>query len=56
MDRSALEEFGRNFHVLTSRLSEGTPLVYIYAENHPGEGFTEVVAGLEEVYFYHINA
>ena len=56
VEKSALEGVRNEFRVLTSRLLEGRPLVYVYSEDSPGEGFEPVEAGLEEVYFYHINA
>jgi ABC-type multidrug transport system ATPase subunit len=55
VEKSALEEIRKEFKVLTLRLMEGRPQVYVYADAHPGEGFVAVEAGLEEVYFYHIN-
>jgi len=56
VEKSALESIRNEFRVLTSRLIEGRPLVYVYSDGAPGEGFESVEAGLEEVYFYHINA
>ena len=56
VEKSALEGIRNEYRVLTSRLLEGRPLVYVYSEDSPGEGFEPVEAGLEEVYFYHINA
>jgi ABC-type multidrug transport system ATPase subunit len=56
VEQSALEAVRKEFRVLTSRLTEGRPRIFIYAESHPGEGFQPVDAGLEEVYFYHIQS
>ncbi len=56
IEKSALESVKQEFRVLTSRLMEGRPQVFVYAEGHPGEGFEAVDAGLEEVYFYHIQS
>lgn len=56
VEKSALEEIKRDFKVLTLRLMEGKPRVFVYADGHPGEGFEAVDAGLEEVYFYHIQS
>ena len=56
VEQSALEAVRKEFRVLTSRLTEGRPRVFVYAEAHPGEGFQPVDAGLEEVYFYHIQS
>jgi ABC-2 type transport system ATP-binding protein len=56
VEKDALSELTKEFRILNSRLMGGKPLIYVYAESHPGEGFQPVDAGLEEVYFYHINA
>jgi ABC-type multidrug transport system ATPase subunit len=56
IEKSALESVKQEFRVLTSRLMEGRPQVFVYADAHPGEGFEAVDAGLEEVYFYHIQS
>jgi ABC-2 type transport system ATP-binding protein len=56
VEKSALESVKQEFRVLTSRLMEGRPRVFVYADSNPGEGFEPVDAGLEEVYFYHIQS
>jgi ABC-type multidrug transport system ATPase subunit len=56
VEQSALEAVKQEFKVLTSRLMEGRPRVFVYADSNPGEGFEPVDAGLEEVYFYHIQS
>jgi ABC-type multidrug transport system ATPase subunit len=55
VEKSALEEIRKEFKVLTQRLQEGKSRIFVYAEQHPGEGFEAVEAGLEEAYFYHIQ-
>jgi len=55
VEKTTLEGLAKEFKVLNSRLMAGKPMVYVYSETHPGEGFNQVEAGLEEVYFYHIN-
>lgn len=55
VQKEQLSQFQSEFRVLNSRLSEGKPAIYVYADANPGEGFQSVEAGLEEVYFYHIN-
>ena len=55
IEKAALEEYQKSFKVLNSRLMGGKPLIFVYAEGHPGDGFSAVEAGLEEVYFYHIG-
>jgi ABC-type multidrug transport system ATPase subunit len=55
IEKARLEEYQKSHQVLNSRLMAGKPMIFVYAETHPGEGFNEVEAGLEEVYFYYIN-
>jgi ABC-type multidrug transport system ATPase subunit len=55
IEKAALETYQKSFRVLNSRLMGGKPLLFVYAESHPGDGFMAVEAGLEEAYFYHIN-
>lgn len=56
IEKSEIEALSNEFKVLNSRLMGGKPMVFIYADTHPGSAFQEVEAGLEEVYFYHINS
>jgi len=55
VEKAQLDEYGKEFRILNSRLMGGKPLIFVYSESHPGEGFQSVEAGLEEVYFYNIN-
>jgi ABC-type multidrug transport system ATPase subunit len=56
IEKASLEAISKEFKVLTLRLMGGKSRVFVYAEDHPGEGFESVDAGLEEVYFYHIHS
>jgi ABC-type multidrug transport system ATPase subunit len=55
IEKAEIEEYQNSFQVLNSRLLAGKPVIFVYAETNPGDGFMPVEAGLEEVYFYHIN-
>jgi ABC-2 type transport system ATP-binding protein len=56
IEKSELSDFEKEFNILNSRLVEGKTSVYVHAETNPGYGFEPIEAGLEEVYFYHINS
>ena len=43
-----------SFNVLSTHLVGGLHEIRIYAETSPGEGFTPVDSGLEDVYFLHL--
>jgi ABC-type multidrug transport system ATPase subunit len=54
--KSSLEEYKSRYMVLSSRLIAGQPRLHIYSESDPGEGFTQVDADLEDVYFQRLRA
>lgn len=41
--------------LISSKLVAGKPIIHVYDENMPGEGFQAAAAGLEEVFFAKIN-
>ena len=51
VDKDQLADYQARYSVLSSRLIGGRPMVHVYAESDPGEGFAPVEAGLEDVYF-----
>ncbi len=54
--RAALDAFTSTYDVISTRLVGGTPVVHVYSEANPGNGFAAVDAGLEDVYFHRIGA
>jgi ABC-2 type transport system ATP-binding protein len=53
--RAELAAFTAAHEVISTRLVAGTPIVHVYSETAPGDGFTAVDAGLEDVYFHRIG-
>ncbi len=51
IDKGALAEYQARYQVLSSRLVGGQPMIHVYAESDPGDGFERIDAGLEDVYF-----
>jgi len=51
VDRRELEQARGRYEILSTRLMAGRTVVHIFAERDPGDGFTSVDAGLEDVYF-----
>jgi ABC-2 type transport system ATP-binding protein len=51
VDRSELASIRENSEVLSTRLVAGRTVVHILSDADPGNGFTAVEAGLEDVYF-----
>jgi ABC-type multidrug transport system ATPase subunit len=46
-----LPQFQSQYHVLSSRLVGGQPMIHVFSESDPGNGFERIDAGLEDVYF-----
>jgi ABC-type multidrug transport system ATPase subunit len=51
VSNAALPEYQQRFSVLSTRLVGGQPLIHVYSEARPEDGFEPVLAGLEDVYF-----
>ena len=54
--KEALSRLQKDFVVLSTRLVGGRPVVHVYSEQQPEEGFEQVAAGLEDVYFQRLRA
>jgi ABC-type multidrug transport system ATPase subunit len=53
--KAALAEIEGAHKVISSKMVAGQPLVHVYAEASPGEGFTETAPSLEDVFFARIG-
>ena len=51
IDRGDLETCRERFEVISTRLFAGRTVIHILSDGDPGEGFTAVTGGLEDVYF-----
>ncbi|MBC8143736.1 MAG: ABC transporter ATP-binding protein [Armatimonadetes bacterium] len=54
-EKSELAVAHERHNVVSTRLVGGKPVVFIYDETDPGDGFTSVDADLEDAYFYHTH-
>jgi ABC-2 type transport system ATP-binding protein len=55
VSKTSLPEYQRSFRVLSSRLVSGQPVIHVYSEGRPEEGFEPVAPGLEDVYFQQLR-
>lgn len=55
--KADLEAMQANFgnHLISSKLISGKPVIHVLSDSDPGNGFAPTEAGLEEVFFKHIN-
>jgi ABC-2 type transport system ATP-binding protein len=51
IDRNELESYREKYQVISTRLFAGRTLINVLADSDPGDGFTAVDGGLEDVYF-----
>jgi ABC-type multidrug transport system ATPase subunit len=51
VDRDELEAIGQAHQVISTRLFAGRTVVHVLSEKDPGNGFSAVEGGLEDVYF-----
>ena len=54
IERGELGRYKRQYKVIADRLLLGKPIIHIYAESDPGNGFLPTPATLEDVYFSQI--
>lgn len=53
--RNEVEEYQKNFKVISDKMVAGNPLIHVLSETKPGEGFESVEPNLEDVFFTKIN-
>jgi ABC-type multidrug transport system ATPase subunit len=51
IDRDQMADHAARYEVISTRLFAGRTIIHILAESDPGNGFTAVDGGLEDVYF-----
>ena len=52
--KSDLKEHEQRYRVISNKLLAGRPMIRVYSDGLPGEGFDPVEAGLEDVFFSRI--
>lgn len=53
--KAALPEYESRFTVLSTRLMGGHPVIHVFSQSSPEEGFEPVEPGLEDVYFQRLR-
>ena len=53
--KSELEDIKQRYQVLSSKLVAGRPLVHVFSEQDPGDGFEPIAPDLEDVFFSSVN-
>lgn len=55
VDREELQNYASNYSIISNKMVGGKPLIHIYSESNPGNGFEQVNPNLEDVFFSQIN-
>ncbi len=53
--REELDEYAKNFSIISNKMVGGRPLIHVFSEANPNEGFEPVQPNLEDVFFSKIN-
>ncbi len=53
--KTDLDQYRSRFRVISTKLVAGRPLIHVLSDTNPAEGFAEVEADLEDVFFSHIQ-
>jgi ABC-type multidrug transport system ATPase subunit len=53
--KAELPNYERDYRVVSVRLLAGRPVIHVYSETDPGNGFTAIEPDLEDVYFQQIG-
>lgn len=51
IEREELESHQEQFQVISDKMVAGKPIIHIYSESNPMNGFTNITPGLEDVFF-----
>jgi ABC-2 type transport system ATP-binding protein len=51
IERERLDEYRQQHEIISTRLFAGKTIIHILSDSDPGDGFTSVEGGLEDVYF-----
>jgi ABC-type multidrug transport system ATPase subunit len=54
IEREQVKEYTSRMHVISNKLVAGRPLIHVFAESSPEEGFVPVTPDLEDVFFARI--
>ena len=54
--REQMAAYAETHSIISTRLSGGQPLIHVWTELDPGDGFEQVEPALEDVYFHRVSA
>jgi len=55
VNRDELENYANEYKIISNKMVGGQPLIHVFSDNHPQNGFEQVTPNLEDVFFSKIN-
>jgi ABC-type multidrug transport system ATPase subunit len=55
VSRDELQEYANNYSIISNKMVAGQPLIHVFSDSNPSNGFTPVTPDLEDVFFSKIN-
>ncbi len=53
--REELDNYAKEYSIISNKMVGGKPLIHVFSESNPGDGFEQVQPNLEDVFFSKIN-
>ena len=53
--REELDDYAKSYSIISNKMVGGKPLIHVFSEVNPGDGFEQVQPNLEDVFFSKIN-
>ena len=55
IQKSEMDDYTNNYKVISTRMVSGRPLIHVFSESNPGDGFASADVDLEDVFFSKIH-
>jgi len=55
VSRDDLDNYAKDYNIISNKMVGGEPLIHVYNDVHPQNGFEQVTPNLEDVFFHKIN-
>ncbi len=55
VSREELKNYAEDYKIISNKMVGGQPLIHVFSEHHPQNGFEQVRPNLEDVFFSKIN-
>ena len=53
--RDELQNYANEYKIISNKMIGGKPIIHVFSDEHPQNGFEQVTPNLEDVFFSKIN-